>query len=1062
MYRYFVVGLLCAISLAACGGTSTSSTSGAASSSTLLVGQVSPVPLISGNPQTFYVYATNTGKTTISDLIWSVTAQSFESAANYKKVSTTNDINLAMSIVDQSQCKQIAAGQSCQITLLADQPSAAFLTATNGTTSLTLGGGSGLLQANTYEAVNTGNLADTLTLSPIFPINYANGATANFFIVNASSNTVTLPSPLFSGLPANISLELGVCPNPLPAGNKCQVRLVFTNPNPSSIQSLSIPLVLSGSITNPDNATTQLPPQNGDAILTATNANSGSIQSVLGQGLIVDASSGTPTAVSGTGIITNTGNGALTINSITPLDPNLLSVSNDTCSGSTLSVNQGCGYTPNLNVANIKSNGVSLLQISYNNGSGTQTQVASITWSYIAATGLESFVVTPGFKMISNTLFNQIINQTISTQSTSFPIMVTNQTSGSLAYSESISIPYTSLLPVNDSYSTYSINTESITNTPCNLPSSGNSMVLAKGSSCIYNLSITTTSKVGNSIGEIINTLYNYYTYASAVATGSLTSNNSVSRGFTLNAQPLVAQLSISIESRSSSNEFDAVQQNTTPDPKVYLAINNIGTAAVNGSLEAFLPAGFTMDLSACNSLGAGKSCSAPITMSTVNLINPGNLSTNSLISYNDSQGVVDATLPSIIYSVVDPSTPAISMTESVSGCFSGNGVTSTCYNNPNSYGGTAANIEVALTFRNKNSVAATSLTLTSPSVFTTQGYTLSSDTCVNGVAANDSCKIVYTISSSALTSAIAPNINDNSFAYSYTYGDQGQFNVSTQGKLQVSINIVVPQLTMGSLSNIVPGNSESVTVTWSGLYQGTVPAVTLAVTESDGMTPAASGITESAITCGSIAATGVTCSSGIITESSTTPGIYLLVAHSAGGIDVQQQFSVHLYLIFVTENQFSSNLGGVSGADALCMADPQAVAAGRQFKAMLSDGENRIALPTPVDWVLQANTFYYNVAGQSIGQTNSSAVFDFPVDNPINSTYYNAVWTGLNSDWTVGNYVNGDYDTADFTCYGWTESAFSTGVYGIPDISSGELISATYYGCATGHPSALYCVQQP
>ena len=47
---------------------------------------------------------------------------------------------------------------------------------------------------------------------------------------------------------------------------------------------------------------------------------------------------------------------------------------------------------------------------------------------------------------------------------------------------------------------------------------------------------------------------------------------------------------------------------------------------------------------------------------------------------------------------------------------------------------------------------------------------------------------------------------------------------------------------------------------------------------------------------------------------------------------------------LFVTAAGYNGNLGGVSGADAKCMADANKPSDGKTYKAMLTDGSTRIA----------------------------------------------------------------------------------------------------------------------
>ncbi len=108
-----------------------------------------------------------------------------------------------------------------------------------------------------------------------------------------------------------------------------------------------------------------------------------------------------------------------------------------------------------------------------------------------------------------------------------------------------------------------------------------------------------------------------------------------------------------------------------------------------------------------------------------------------------------------------------------------------------------------------------------------------------------------------------------------------------------------------------------------------------------------------------------------------------------------------HIYLIITPKD---GNLGGITGADAACLADNPGLSG--TFRAMIVDGAARIASVTAnagdgqMDWVLQANTEYRRQDGTTVvGTTNSAALFTFPLDNAFGS---GPAWTGLDTDWTA------------------------------------------------------------
>lgn len=161
---------------------------------------------------------------------------------------------------------------------------------------------------------------------------------------------------------------------------------------------------------------------------------------------------------------------------------------------------------------------------------------------------------------------------------------------------------------------------------------------------------------------------------------------------------------------------------------------------------------------------------------------------------------------------------------------------------------------------------------------------------------------------------------------------------------------------------------------------------------------------------------------------------------------------------VFSTASAFNGNLGGVSGADAKCAADGQAV--GGIYRALIVSGSVRRACSTAqcsggtgehIDWVLAANQEYRRSGGVTVvGTTGSTGLFAFPLTNAFaaSGTY----WTGLKSDWLSGA-------TPTFDCASWSGTA-TNGHFG----TSGTSVTAIADGPA-GDPCAvthrLICVQQ-
>jgi Protein of unknown function (DUF1554) len=148
---------------------------------------------------------------------------------------------------------------------------------------------------------------------------------------------------------------------------------------------------------------------------------------------------------------------------------------------------------------------------------------------------------------------------------------------------------------------------------------------------------------------------------------------------------------------------------------------------------------------------------------------------------------------------------------------------------------------------------------------------------------------------------------------------------------------------------------------------------------------------------------------------------------------------------IFVTALAFDGNLGGVTGADAKCMAASNKPSDGGTYKALLAGTTREMTGP---DWVLQANTIYTRPDGTTIGTTTASKNFA-PMNTSI-SAYYSTIWTGLYTDYSV-----------DSThCNYWTTNAGgSSGATGASD-STYQAVNIGM-GRACNNLQKLYCVEQ-
>ncbi|HNN06615.1 MAG TPA: DUF1554 domain-containing protein, partial [Leptospiraceae bacterium] len=163
---------------------------------------------------------------------------------------------------------------------------------------------------------------------------------------------------------------------------------------------------------------------------------------------------------------------------------------------------------------------------------------------------------------------------------------------------------------------------------------------------------------------------------------------------------------------------------------------------------------------------------------------------------------------------------------------------------------------------------------------------------------------------------------------------------------------------------------------------------------------------------------------------------------------------------IFITANVYNGSLGGVSGADTKCSADSNKPSTGT-YKALIVQGTTRRACSTAncsggssegIDWVLTANTNYYQKDGSAyVGTTSSAAIFTFSLAKPFSSADTGPLsWTGLQKDWT---------NSTD-NCTSWTTS--SAGVSGTEAVGYSIADISIYYDSRTCNGTqSLYCVEQ-
>lgn len=166
---------------------------------------------------------------------------------------------------------------------------------------------------------------------------------------------------------------------------------------------------------------------------------------------------------------------------------------------------------------------------------------------------------------------------------------------------------------------------------------------------------------------------------------------------------------------------------------------------------------------------------------------------------------------------------------------------------------------------------------------------------------------------------------------------------------------------------------------------------------------------------------------------------------------------------VFITANTFQGNLGGASGADTLCnnVANKPTVTAGSvcdtvlqnsSFKAMVGQSGVREASPVPTDWVLRANTRYFDCeSGNEIFPTLTDQLIDFANMNggALTISGLNTVWTGFDAGWGIG-----------LNCLDWSDSGTGENAnYGDASYIDTNFIHINDMSCDNSLP--LYCVEQ-
>ena len=209
------------------------------------------------------------------------------------------------------------------------------------------------------------------------------------------------------------------------------------------------------------------------------------------------------------------------------------------------------------------------------------------------------------------------------------------------------------------------------------------------------------------------------------------------------------------------------------------------------------------------------------------------------------------------------------------------------------------------------------------------------------------------------------------------------------------------------------------------------------AVTSATGTGGAVTTATSTSVSSSSVSATSVSASTGMGMDS---------------GAPTKR--------VFVTSAVFSSNLGGLAGADTKCQQAADAAALGGTYKAWLSDESTSVAsrmthaaIPYAlVDGTIVASDWSEltsNFLAHAIDRTEKNGA---PLVVAASCGTWAAVWTG--------SQANGDQDVG-YTCSGWSGAQPSDNgdVGDASQTSSWWTDKCSMQTC--GHTAALYCMEQ-
>lgn len=396
--RFLVAGAAitcCLLLINACSSGWVGTDGGGQLSSQLIKDQMSPIPIVGGQPTNVYFYVYNPSNESVNGLEWSTSSSLSTSDSNFSSKTKLGfgklfgqkqlaDGNIdPITIANDSGCKIIYPKSACRVLLSANSIGSVLLSASNksGTKLLT-----SIVSAYKYSSpVSDG--ADSLTLAILPNLVVARGgfASLTLSVVNNSSHLIDV-SNLLGDTPNNIRWQLVSCDNPLPARSSCQVRITYVNTSfinsstQTNLNQTQLSLNPKGSIVDSDGSITPLPEQNSKSVVIFNPQNLGTLQLAYPKFHIKTFSSN-PKDSSTVSYIQNTGNGPANLGTLSVNSP-AVSIINDKCSNQTLNIDEMCSYELHANHSDVTIANDILLSLSYYNGAYDVNSSAIIDYQY--------------------------------------------------------------------------------------------------------------------------------------------------------------------------------------------------------------------------------------------------------------------------------------------------------------------------------------------------------------------------------------------------------------------------------------------------------------------------------------------------------------------------------------------------------------------------------------------------------------------------------------------------------------------------------------------------------